>query len=476
MSLNGVLNVSLTMRYLLDTQNFPHYCLDSSGNGLGFVESPTLYLNPGDQLNMDLTNDLPLPSGDAQAAAMTGDMTPTTTAPGSDAGCNGHMSAVATNMHFHGLNVPPVCHQDDVLNTLLQPGDPTFHYNITIPSTDAPGLFWYHPHPHGEATAQVNGGAAGAIVIEGMEKVRPEVAGLTERVLMLRQEFPKTPTWVPGPYSLTLNFQPAITPGAAPPIITMKLGSQEFWRFCNATSQGFLNLQVLYDEVPQNLKIIAIDGVPLTTPMTESTIPVPPAGRVEFIVAAPTAGQTAMFNDIGTATGAVGNFNGFQELATIQTSTKANGNLREMPAAHGVLGPQRFANLINQTVTTSRNLYFSEAASGTNGPTKYYITEAGQVPHTFTMDEPPAIKTTVGAVEDWTIENRAQEDHAFHIHQIHFLVMEMNGQKVTNPYLSDTIILPFWSAYGFPGSGYRWNICVSLPRVTTRRRRNDVQD
>ena len=26
-----------------------------------------------------------------------------------------------TNIHFHGLNVPPVCHQDDVINTLIQP-------------------------------------------------------------------------------------------------------------------------------------------------------------------------------------------------------------------------------------------------------------------------------------------------------------------------------------------------------------------
>ena len=27
------------------------------------------------------------------------------------------MSLISTNLHFHGLTVPPVCHQDDVLNT-----------------------------------------------------------------------------------------------------------------------------------------------------------------------------------------------------------------------------------------------------------------------------------------------------------------------------------------------------------------------
>ena len=27
------------------------------------------------------------------------------------------MSLVSTNLHFHGLTIPPVCHQDDVLKT-----------------------------------------------------------------------------------------------------------------------------------------------------------------------------------------------------------------------------------------------------------------------------------------------------------------------------------------------------------------------
>ena len=33
------------------------------------------------------------------------------------------MSAASTNLHFHGLTVPPVCHQDDGMKTLIQPGD-----------------------------------------------------------------------------------------------------------------------------------------------------------------------------------------------------------------------------------------------------------------------------------------------------------------------------------------------------------------
>jgi FtsP/CotA-like multicopper oxidase with cupredoxin domain len=44
-----------------------------------------------------------------------------------------------------------------------------------------------------------------------------------------------------------------------------------------------------------------------------------------------------------------------------------------------------------------------------------------------------------GTVEDWIIENRTNELHAFHIHQLHFLLMNSNGSPVDEPYLRDTI-------------------------------------
>jgi hypothetical protein len=66
----------------------------------------------------------------------------------------------------------------------------------------------------------------------------------------------------------------------------------------------------------------------------------------------------------------------------------------------------------------------------------------------FSPDNPPAIVTTQGAVEDWTIENRALENHEFHIHQIHFLLLEQNGVPVNNGQYLDTIQMPYWSGTG----------------------------
>jgi FtsP/CotA-like multicopper oxidase with cupredoxin domain len=56
----------------------------------------------------------------------------------------------------------------------------------------------------------------------------------------------------------------------------------------------------------------------------------------------------------------------------------------------------------------------------------------------------PNIVTHEGDVEDWVIENRTQELHAFHIHQIHFVLMEWFGVPVSEPFLRDTINVPFW--------------------------------
>jgi FtsP/CotA-like multicopper oxidase with cupredoxin domain len=47
------------------------------------------------------------------------------------------------------------------------------------------------------------------------------------------------------------------------------------------------------------------------------------------------------------------------------------------------------------------------------------------------------------AREDWIIENRSQEVHAFHIHQARFLLLEWYG-AVNELSLRDTINVPFW--------------------------------
>ena len=179
-----------------------------------------------------------------------------------------------------------------MINTIIQSGDPAFQYNIQVPANDAPGMYWYHPHVHGNTTTQVEGGAAGAIIIEGDYAGHAGSAGA--RAGYPRSSF-KNPT--PGfrdRIELTINFQPAIIP-APSPVINVQTGQPEFWRLVNATTQAFLTLQIQFGTTPQQLQVLAIDGIPLQTPTYQTTLNVPPAGRVEFIMPGLPAGQTGNF-------------------------------------------------------------------------------------------------------------------------------------------------------------------------------------
>jgi FtsP/CotA-like multicopper oxidase with cupredoxin domain len=439
-SQNGTLSAKFTMAQSVDNFGYTHYCYKYA-LGSQVVEAPTLRLNPGDKLGLDIVNQ----NNQQDAGMMKMDMG---LVGASVCGDKGALTVSSTNVHFHGLNVPPKCHQDDVINTVIQPGTPGFQYGMQIPPNEPPGLYWYHPHVHGFTEFQVNGGAAGALIVGGMEKYRPEVAGLTERVFVIRQQF--LVPWVPGPYQLTINYQVAPFLGSGP-IIQMKPGEKQFWRVANATLQDFLRLSFIVNGKAQPMEVIALDGYPLGQTRQQKVISIPVAGRAEFIVQAPAEGATASFVTNTADTGPTGNPDQAQTLANIQLTNSATGSLHAASASTPANASQlKFANLSEQPATTQRKLYFSEEFGGTNGPIQFYITVDGQKQRVFDMNEAPAIVTKVGAIEDWTIENRALETHAFHIHQIHFKLLEVDGQPAAHQDLLDTVEVPFWDGNGHP--------------------------
>lgn len=178
---------------------------------------------------------------------------------------------------------------------------------------------------------------------------------------------------------------------------------------------------------------------------------IPIAGRAEFIVTGPSSAvKNAKLVTLAINTGSDGDNDPQRTLATIQTvarpvlSLVRNGNA--VPAAIGPTWKQRFENLAAARVTAQRRLYFSEKLS------QFFITVEGATPALFDPNNSPAIVTTQGSVEDWTIENRTLEVHNFHIHQIHFMVLAQknfaaNGSKkdpsVQRQFM-DTIQIPAW--------------------------------
>ncbi|MCU1311653.1 MAG: Multicopper oxidase [Candidatus Angelobacter sp.] len=460
-SSKGVLEVRFSYQHRFASDGTELLCF-MTPDGL---EDPTLHLKPGDHLIITVTNNTP------SAPAMM----PLLDLPHCG---NPQPTESSLNIHYHGANISPACHHDNVIKTVINSGE-TFQYDITFPSDEPSGLYWYHPHIHMIAEHAVEGGATGAIIVEGIENQQPAVSGLRERVLEVRdQPVPGNPTPIGNipSFDLTLNYIPITSPtdpdsnNFVPPVLRMQrarldgrgrqTGAMEFWRVSNSTADVILDLQYVFDGVPQTMQLVAVDGVPVnsqdgTQPgslidVTHFTFP--PASRVEFIVSAPPSSvQLAQLITLDINSGPVSIYNNPQRpLATVQLTAGNDvdhGKDNKVPTFSAMsTTQQRFAGLGSAPVAINRTVFFAE------NPPQFFMDVQGKPEHVFDPNAPPDIVATQGTVEEWTVENRTAENHAFHIHQIHFLVksqnnFELNGSEqapaVNDQYL-DTIQVPFW--------------------------------
>ena len=471
----GILKVSLRFVSDSDAQGHTRYCyLYADG-----AQAPTLRLKPGDQLILTLKNGItpgPRSKSSTRSMDMDMDMSEGSCAPGK-------MSATSTNLHFHGLIIPPACHVDDVLHTVIGPSAAPFEYRFQIPENQPPGLYWYHPHIHGYTSPQILGGASGALIVEGIERVNAQLAGLPERVLIVRDQDllnpdaqPTSPGSAPHTVALrdaegdilntgtdggkpakdlSLNFVPVAFPDYKPAVIEMKPASRELWRLLNASGITYVDLQVLYDSVPQLLGVAALDGVPIDDNgmggrgiLWKTHVLVPPAGRVEFILKGPPLGAHAVFQTHGVDTGPAGENDPSRPLATIVAKADAAEPLVKLAAAPVPFPRPSLAALSAVAPARTRKLYFSEQPqnpSDPKSPTVFFITVDGQTPKPFDPNSSaPNITVKQGDVEDWIVENRSRELHAFHIHQIHFMLLDWNGVPVNEPFLRDTVNVAYW--------------------------------
>jgi FtsP/CotA-like multicopper oxidase with cupredoxin domain len=405
-SQNGVLNVVFNYYTTVDQAGRTLFCF-MTPDGL---QSPTLHVNPGDTLNVKVTNLVPPPPPGSPTEVVSnsinkcGDVT---------------MTISSLNVHYHGTNTSPACHGDQVIHTIINSGE-TFNYSLKFPTDEPPGLYWYHSHVHGIAEAAVQGGASGAIIVEGIENIQPAVADLPERVLIIRDMTRPSapppgggvPSWDASLNYVPIVYQPNQTPHYAPAVIRMLAGEQEFWRVVNASADTIIDLQLQYDGVAQPLQVVALDGVPTGsqdgarrgTLVTKSNILLAPAARAEFIVASPGPRvKAANFVTLNVDTGPGGDSDPTRPLASIATTDDEDA-LSRTPEPSRPPSRQRFEGLSNARSSITRTIYFSEVLSNPkdpNSPTNFFMTVDGATPVLFDALNPPGIITTQGAVEDW---------------------------------------------------------------------------
>jgi FtsP/CotA-like multicopper oxidase with cupredoxin domain len=488
-SQSGVLNVRFSYQTTTDSFGRQLYCF-MTPDGL---ENPTLHINPGDTLNITVTNNTPFNDADMNEsdepfqapncgdatfelnslAASTGSGPPANPPPPTFGMTSGSM-----NIHYHGTNTSPACHGDNVTKTLINPsltsGSPasTFQYNVLFPTNEPPGLYWYHPHVHMLAEAAVFGGASGALIVDGINNVQPAVGGMSERVIVIRDQQFTDPTLseaccnstntIDGQIpqrDLSVNFVPLNTTVArdgngnlisvsyTPAVVYMQPGKQQFWRVCNCNSDAPLDLQVRFDGVAQTIQIVGIDAVPVNSqdgPQPPALIPVthfriPPASRVEFIVNAPSSSvKLAQFVTQFIYSGPIGDTLPTRPLLTMQLVNNDTEKVdNRIPASTGLVSTQkRFGGIEDDRPALTRTLYFEEYQDGT----QFFVNASGCVTASgaqcktqpYNIDTPfdnnnaPAFITTQGTVEKWIVQNHANENHELHQHQVHFKVLSQD--------------------------------------------------
>ncbi len=481
------------------------------------AEAPVMRIRQGAELKITLRNEITDPAAIAHYVAIPHLDTPNPGTPDTPdhypvvAGMR-HIATGMTNLHVHGFAVPPIVPQDEVMKTCVDPavgpatcGRREFTYDYKIPETMPAGLYWYHPHVHGEVQAQMLMGLSGAIVVEGPDDDARRAAGIQDKVFIVRQaqdldtKTPAPATPEASPPMESAMARPALPVGTGNAVDTthelacssntgidqitlngskvvngqvqdsdlahyeIADGSTQLWRFLNAATDAFLDLAVIdEDGTPRPIRVVARDGAPITddagrrlpaTPTKASQL-VPPAGRLEFLISAPPMGRKAYLVTHAVDTGCAGDQVPERTLALITAAPTATPSVGAAPVSVTSDIPDLFTHLLERKSDRERTIALAEyPRPGSADQTDFYIAERkpGMVLHPYAMGDLPAITVGGGTTEEWVIENWTNELHAFHIHQIHFRLLAVDGKPETDPPLLDVVNVPYATVRGAPG-------------------------
>lgn len=415
---NGLLETTLRAQYAYrDVGGYRLFVRTYEGQ----VPGPTLRMQPGDTLRVTLINDLP---PDLDTAPMYLDQP---------------HQLNTTNVHFHGAHVSPGGISDNVFRSMAPGG--SYDIEITLPDDHPSGTYWYHPHRHGAADIQIASGMAGMIVIAGDFDDVPEIAAARERVLILGEavfdaygkveEFATVFRETAARF-LTVNGQRA-------PAIDMRPGEVQRWRLLHTGHQDDLYIvldgHTLLPIARDGIALGRIDQAPLSLTDPDAAHPgamlIAPGQRIDVLVQ---AGQPGTYD-----LHALPYSQGYPSPTGLMARVVVAGEPLPMPLP-AALPPEPFETIRDDEITGTRQLVFTAILPETEAAGQWQefsfmidgkVFDADRVDH----------RIALGAVEEWTLLNQQDDDHAFHIHVNPFQVIKVNGEPV-EPVWLDTVIVP----------------------------------
>jgi FtsP/CotA-like multicopper oxidase with cupredoxin domain len=349
----------------------------------GIYAGPILHVRPGDLLRVRLVNRLTEP----------------------------------TNLHFHGIQTSPMGNSDNV--HISVPGGASFTYEVRIPPTQPPGLYWYHSHVHGLSEQQVMGGLSGALLVED-----GAASNVTQLLFVLKDMIFEDNTDIAEIDDELHGIVQSIN-GQIDSVRTMRPHETQLWRFSNQSADRAFHIALQGHQ----FRIVALDGEATITEQTTDVLDIMPSARVDVLVDGGEPGNYALLSKgVMTGTGAE------RQPDRVLGRLLVAGDPAQPPASRAPAPAP--PNLQSARITARRTVVFTQTNTLKEAEQKFFIN--GRLFDAERVD----FRIPLGSVEEWSVRNESDDLHVFHIHQLGFQVMEINGSAVPFNGRVDTIRVP----------------------------------
>ena len=367
----------------------------------GRSPGPLLEVNAGDQVRLRLRNDLQEP----------------------------------TNLHFHGLHIPPTGTGDNVFLTVPPGGSTTYAFKL---AADHPaGLFYVHPHHHGHSADQVFGGLGGALVVRGDLDRIPEVGAASESVLVLKDFASASGQEAAMGVGRMLGREgPLLTVnGELNPALAIPSGGLLRLRLLNASNARIYRLAL----EGHRLVLITTDGGAIATPEALDELLLAPGERADVLVQGnQTPGSYRLLNLPYQRSGHMGMGQVADAPQTLATLNYA-GSVATLPLPTTLIPvpalpqPERTRRF---SLAHAMGMGMGGMQHGMGGGGMGFVINGQPF-------DPDRIDTRVslGSTEDWLIVNDDVMDHPFHLHVNPFQVISRAGRPEAQRRWKDTVLV-----------------------------------
>lgn len=364
---------------------------------------PTLIMNKGDFVKMNVTNNLP----------------------------------EATTTHWHGFHIPAI--MDGGPHQMIEAGT-TWTPSFEIKNNA--GTYWYHPHLHEKTKEQLTYGAGGLIIIKDPVEsalALPRTYGeddipliLTSRSYSATNDFDLSRRAY-GDYQLT-NGTLSAQVSLPKQYVRLRILNAEIER---GYDLGFSDNRTFY--------VITNDGGLLDAPIPVTRVKIMVGERVEILI---NLGSDAVGSSVDLNAYNAGHAFGFPGGEPNTTGDFGSLlNNRDFSVLHINVKAATAKGITALPAKLTTNTYWTNA-DVTNSRT--ILITGGQGGSAFTFDNNTYGHTKINqtvklnAVEKWTITNNNVFSHSVHIHDIQFKIISRSSGAVA-PYESgwkDTVYVP----------------------------------